>query len=1190
MKIYFMGKLLPFHPYVRRPPAALNQVPYAIFKTLFKRNFKMPIRPFLQLAFKRICLIALCLFVLIPLTQTNKAFGQDLSKLISVDVTDKPLKDVLTIIGKKAKVGIIYSNVSGNLNAKLSLHETNQPLKKVLTDLLVPLDLDFDIIGNRIVIKSKIINTEKRDLSSQNSSPTDGRNLKLVHGTIISAETKLPLNGASIYLDNKIIAQTDPSGVFYFRTSDTTGTFRIVFIGYASQEISFDQRKTGPFNITLIPDQTSLNEVVISTGYQNIPKERSSGSYDLIDNKLLNRNPGDNILNRLSGIASGLRFNGEANTNIATGSDSRFLGINIRGVSTLSGNVSRDPLIVVDNFPYEGNLSNINPNDVENITILKDAAAASIWGARSGNGVIVITTKKGRKNQKMSVEVNGTLTFQNKPNLYYDRNFLPSSDYIALETDLFKQGYFNTAINDVSYWTPVSPVVDLLAASQAGTISQADAAARINSLMNQDVRRDYEKYIYRKSVNQQYSIGMRGGSEQNAYTMSLGYVNNQNPLIRNGFNRLTVNAQNVYTPITNLSITTGLNYSRNVTALNNALNYGTGISVGGNIAGIYPYAQFADNDGNHLAITKDYRASYATKATSSGLLNWLYKPLDELGFGDNTTTVNDLVLNIAATYRFLKHWNINLQYQNENQQVGGRNYQNKDTYAARTLINQFTKLNPGASPTYQVPVGGILNLSNNQLIANNGRAQLNYDQTFDNKHEITGLAGAEIKQLQNIGYNRNLLGYDDEFGTAVQNLNYSDYVLINPSGYGVIPSPGGNIYGSTNRYLSYFANLAYTYDSKYTLTASGRKDGSNIFGVKTNDRVTPLWSIGATYDIAREKFYKIDWLPSLRLRASYGFNGNVYNGSAYVTGRYGASQITGATAILNLTAPNPELRWEKVKNINWGIDFGTINNRVTGTIEYYIKDGKDLIERIPLFSSSGFLAFNGNAASTTTKGFDITLNSKNITGKFQWITSLLFSTLKDKVVSYDQSLTNTSIQSVSGMPVVGRSIYGLYSYKWAGLDPTNGDPQGYLNGKISKDYTTIINNFNSDSLKYNGSLRPTVYGSIRNEFSYGPLSLSANIGFEFGYFFRRPSTSINAADIISATGSQNIDYQQRWKKPGDEALTNVPSVIYPSNNNRNTFYRYSSVLVDKADNIRLLDVRFAYVLDKNTLKTLPFKK
>ena len=1014
----------------------------------------------------------------------------------------------------------------------------------------------------------------------------------LLKGRVTDSVTNNSLYGATIKTKlNEGPAVTNNRGEFSLNVMKPSGILIVSYIGFQTIEVPYTSAGTDEVVIRLSESKSTLKEVtIVSNGYQTLPKEQVTGSIDQIDNALINRSTDPNILNRLNGITSGLRFNGLASNTVATGSGDRYLGINIRGVSTLNGNVSTDPLIVLDNFPYEGNISNINPNDIESITILKDAAAASIWGARSGNGVIVINTKKGRRYQKMTVDINSNVTVQNKSNLFYDRNFLNANDYINVESNLFKQGYFDSYLSDTQDAPPVSPVVDILSNQRNGVLSAADATAQINALRNNDVRNDYEKYIYRKAIQQQYSVGLRGGTNQNTYSLSIGYDNDQNGLVRNNFSRVTINALNTYSPIKNLEITTGINYSQNKTGLNNTLYYGNGISVGQPVAGIYPYAQFADANGGHLAVVKNYSSDYVNSAVGNGFLDWHYRPLDELNLADNYTKVNDLVLKADVKYKFASFLNAQVQYQNENQSVKNNRYQSKDTYAARDLINQFTIITPGASPTYQVPVGGILDLGDYNLLSNNFRGQLNFNQNFNEKNNISAIVGTEIRQLKNTGYTRRSYGYDDQFGTSNNALDFYDYFVTNPNGYSQIPTPDGTVTGTTNRFVSYFANAAYTYDSRYTLTLSGRKDGANIFGVKTNDKVTPLWSAGIGWDVYKESFYKVSWLPYLKARLSYGYNGNVYNGSAYVTGNYTTSPITGAPTILNLTAPNPNLSWEKVKNINAGIDFETKNRVLSGSIEYYVKSGRDLIENVPLATSTGFLSFYGNAASTSTKGFDVTLNSKNLNGTFKWSTTVLFSTLKDKVEEFNVNYDNTTLpgSQSGGFPAIGKSLYGIYSYKWAGLDPANGDPQGYLNGKISKDYTGILANFNPDSVKYNGSARPAIYGSIRNDLGYKNFSLSVNISYEFGYVFRRSSTSINYADIISSPYSQNIDYSQRWQQLGDEKLTNVPSVIYPSNVNRNTFYQYSSALVGNAANVRLQDIRLSYELTKANWKGLPF--
>ncbi|MGF7036912.1 SusC/RagA family TonB-linked outer membrane protein [Mucilaginibacter lappiensis] len=1014
-----------------------------------------------------------------------------------------------------------------------------------------------------------------------------------IYGVVLDSISSKPIIGATVkVINSKILTQTDASGKFSLSITADQSKLQISTIGFKSRMVEWEKSQNHSLQILLSSDLSVLKEVmVISTGYQSLSKERINGSVVQINNELLNRSTGANILDRLNGITSGLRFNGTNYGNIATGAGDRQLGINIRGESTLSSNVSRDPLIVLDNFPYEGNINNINPNDIESISVLKDAAAASIWGSRSGNGVIVITTKKGVKNKPLAIDFSANVTVRRKPNLFADRNYLPSNDYINVETALFKKGYFDSFLSDAQDQLPVSPVVDILDKERQGLISSSTANSQIDAFRQKDVRNDYTRYLYQNAVKQQYSLGLRGGSEHNSYTFSAGFDRNHDNLVRNGFDRLTINALNFYNPIKNLEITTGINYSDNTTALNNNLGYAGSLNVGGPITGIYPYAEFASASGTHLPIVKDYRAAYANNAVANGFTDWNYRPLDELNNADNTTKVNDLLLKASVKYNITNYLNAEAQYQNERQIVDTRNYQNSATYAARNFYNQFTIVDPATNvATYQAPKGGLLNLGNYELLSQNARLQINFHQLLAGSHEITALAGSEIRQLKSTGSSKSALGYDDQFGTAPSNLDYANYFPISPNGYANFPTPNDAVSGTLNRYVSYFANVTYSFNDKYALTLSGRKDGANIFGVKTNDRVTPLWSAGLGWEINKEAFYQIDWLPYLKGRFSYGYNGNVYNGSAYVTGNYGNSSLTGAQQIANLTAPNPELRWEKVKNINIGIDFSTKNNRISGTIEYYVKEGKDLVENIPLFTSTGFLSFYGNAASTKSRGFDITVNSKNLNGKLKWNTILLFSTLHDKVTKYDAPFTNISIQQggSQGIPSVGKSLYGIYSYKWFGLDPANGDPQGYLNGKISKDYTAIINNYKPDSLVYNGSARPTIFGSLRNEFSYWNIFFSANIGYEFGYVFRRGSTSISESDLISANYGQNVDYSTRWQKSGDEAHTNIPSVIYPSDPNRNTFYHYSQTLVSNAANIRILDLRVGYNLNKTNWRTMPF--
>lgn len=248
--------------------------------------------------------------------------------------------------------------------------------------------------------------------------------------------------------------------------------------------------------------------------------------------------------------------------------------------------------------------------------------------------------------------------------------------------------------------------------------------------------------------------------------------------------------------------------------------------------------------------------------------------------------------------------------------------------------------------------------------------------------------------------------------------------------------------------------------------------------------------------MSNEAFYNIKWLPFLKLRATYGYNGNVYNASAYLTFLTTlTNNLTGLRYALLGNPPNPELKWERVKNINLGIDFAIAGNRIEGTLELYKKQGLDLIQNTPLAPSTGFSTFKGNAASTMTNGIDLTLNTRNTVGEVKWQTNFLFSYLKDEITFLDNKYTAANlVTAVSQLNYrtppttlfasVGRSLFGVYSYKWGGLDATNGNPQGYLNGNISTDYLAILNSATPDNLIYHGSARPTIFGAIRNTISF----------------------------------------------------------------------------------------------------------
>ena len=1099
---------------------------------------------------------------------------------VTLSFRNKPLIEVLNEIKRQSGYELIYNSKHFSGNEKITVSIENEILQTALEKCLEGLPFTFHLIDKTIVITRMPGGVKEKIKVQRQKIIITGKVLDEKGNTLAGVNVKVKTT------DTKSV--TNEQGIFNIEVLEIGSILQFSFVGYQSLEHKVIDEN--PISITLIEEAGQLKEVgILSTGYQQLPKERATGSFVQIDNKLLNRKVSTNILERLDGISPGVFFNGTTSNRIATTVNNRNAGITVRGQNSFSTNTAQ-PLIVVDNFPYEGEINNINPNDIENITVLKDAAAASIWGARSGNGVIVITTKKGAKNQKIKVEFNSNVTIVNKPDLSYSPDFLNAGSYIEVEKILFDAGFFNSDISNKTARPTVSPGIELFAQLRSAK-TKADSSkilGDIESLKSNDVRQDYEKYIYRKAINQQYSLGVRGGGNDLAYSLSFGYDKNLNTLIENSFNRITINSTNTYTPIKNLDITASINYSQNNTIENNDFGYKQYSGVAPSKYNyIYPYARLVDDFGQPLSIDNGIRASYLDEMETKGFLDWHYRPLNDIRNNDYSTSISDLLFRLSAKYKILPQLNAEVLYQNEKQIIDRVDFKSLNAYYTRNLINKFSSLDPVTGKvTYVLPLGGIRNQGKYDWKAYNVRGQLNYDQEFD-KNEISGIAGIELRELANEGFTRLSYGYDDQFGTSVSALDYLTNYPVNPSGTARIPSLPSDISGFTNRYLSYFANAAYTYDKRYTLTLSGRKDGANIFGVNTNDRITPLWSTGIGWNISKESFYESMLVPFLRLRASYGFNGNVNrNGTAFLTGNYSVDPITGAKIITGATAPNPELRWEKIKNINIGIDFRSKDNIITGSIEGFYKKGFDLFQATALAPQTGFTSYTANAANSRSEGFDINIQSQNLNGKIGWNSSLLLSTLWDKVVKYDPPINANTIANYGF--VVGYPMYSVFSYKWAGLNSENGNPLGYLNGKVSEDYGAIRNNYNPDSLVYNGSARPAIFGALRNDFTYKGFSLSINITYKLGYVFRRNSVSLNYRDIL--TTRQNMDYNKRWQKPGDELVTIVPSLVYPNNSDRNNFYQYSDVLIEKGDHIRLQDIRLAYLFPRLSLLTTAIKQ
>lgn len=957
----------------------------------------------------------------------------------------------------------------------------------------------------------------------------------------------------------------DSLGRFKISLPVDTATLAVSFIGYQTRDVRVSRGKS--IEVVLDQDANQLDQVMVSIGYQKLPKERATGSFAQVDQQLFNRSVGPDVISRLADVTPGLIFNRGI---VKPGSQTN---ISIRGQSTIFAKA--DPLIVLDNFPYTGDLNAINPNDIESVTVLKDAAAASIWGAQSANGVIVITTKKASYEQPLRVSLNTNLTVSEKPDPFYLPK-MSSSQVIDMEQLLFSRGFYKTAENSPGK-PALTPVVELLIAARDGKITSQSANEQIDALRSVDVRNDYSKYLYRNSVSQQYAISAQGGGKASRFHLSAGYDKGLSSQVGNSSERVTVNANNDFTFLKGKAeLSTGIYFTRQH-LLDNAL----GLSYFNltSTSAVYPYASFTDESGKPAALNHYYRNSFLDDAASKGLLDWRFVPLDEMGYRNYQTRQLDYRINTGLRYKILPGLSAEGLFQYTASSSRNWRQQSQQSWTVRDLINRFT-IAAETGLVRPIPLGDMLDQSNSDMSGYLARAQINLDRAISEKHQLTAIVGAEIRDLGTKSNAWRLYGYDDALGSFQQVDYLSNFrSFVNPaSASNRIPQYGG-MTGLTDRFISYYANATYTFDGKYLISASGRKDMSNLFGVDANQRGVPLYSVGLGWNLHHEKFLHVKWLPYLKLRATYGYNGNIDRTlSAYTTAYYSpASQTaTGLPYSLIRNPPNPDLRWERVRMINFGLDFKTAAGRVSGSIEYYLKKGFDLIGDAPLAPQTGLTSYRGNTANTNGRGIDVLLTSNNFQGKFSWQTQFILSYASIKVSKYlpkSSNLRGDYVVSANGYPTQGRYLTGMYSLPSAGLDPENGDPRGWLDGQVSKNYAALLAVSDLNSLVYHGSSRPLVFGSLRNTVSWRNWSLSANVSYRLAYYVRLPS--VLYSQVLTGVTAHG-DFSRRWKQPGDELLTRVPSMPGSTNANRDLFYTGSQDLVERADHMRLQDLRLSY--------------
>lgn len=982
-----------------------------------------------------------------------------------------------------------------------------------------------------------------------------------LQGKIVEKGSAAAVSNASIQaMQSGDRVQTDRYGSFSIRISEMD-TLSVTMVGYQSQNIEV-RYSNEVLVITLSRQDMQLDEVeVVNTGYQKIDKWRATGAISTIDRTAYDVRFKYNALDAIEGLSSSINFDRRLN-----GNDNNRHTIQLRGIGSIFS--EQRPLIVVDNFPFEGDISDINPNDIDNIVLLKDAAAASIWGAQASNGVIVITTKKATPNTK-SINFSVSQGWQERHNLYYNRGVMSAKDFLEMEQILFDRGYYNSTETSPSRLA-LTPGVELMIERREGRIEQDVFDRRLAELALYDVRRDAAKYLYRNGWNQQYSFGVGASNDMVNTRVSVGYDDVAETIQGFGRNRFSLMANNEFK--WSKRLTTGLNIN-----LANRMSVDKGLRLERlrpAAKTIYPYARLVDDNGNPVPMIKDYRQSFIEESREDSLLDWRYVPLDDRDTYEERLQNTRLALDFFAGINIFSGLHLDIRYQYLSDQQQGRYQYDEDSYYVRNLVNQFTDANGNAV----FPYGAIRTDEKGSGIGHAGRLQLNFDKAVG-RHRVSAIAGSEIRQFVQDRKVAQVYGLDKEVLTYNNTLNYQTYYPLRPIGSGRIPTPTNTLNLKTDRFLSYYANGLYTFDNKYTLSSSVRWDASNLFGVKTNQKGVPLWSVGANWQVHEEDFMRDNPIfQSLKLKTSYGYNGNVNrSASAFATANYFSDYITNLPNATIDNPGNPQLRWEKIGIWNAGLDFVLRNNRVWGSIDGYRKVSKDVLGNYRLDPTSGFnRMYLINYANVKNSGVDVEIHAVPVQSALRWQTDVYLSKVSNEVTKYepfDGAVNSFYTAWINPVPIVGKPLYNVFGIPWHGLDGDTGAPLVPVEGELGMRYRDYLNGLEMDDLRYFGSAVPIWTGSWRNSITYKSLTLSATLSWKAGYYFTR--NSISYAELFSAHRGHQ-DFAERWKAPGDEQRTQVPSMPETSDAQRDLVYTQSELLVEKGDHIRLNDVQLAW--------------
>ncbi len=1019
---------------------------------------------------------------------------------------------------------------------------------------------------------------------------------------------------------------------------DGEQTLIFSYVGYNTARIPVNGQSV--INTTLQLDVTSIQEVVV-TGFYELPIDRATGSFSTLGEEELGKIVTPNLIDKLDGQLSGLdvrdgkifiRGQNTFNTGqldyeqIDNPAIPSPTGVLLADGSEFSYRTDpSQPLIVLDGFPYQGDINDINPNDIESINVLKDAASASIWGTKASNGVIVITRKKAaRKGTKVSFSSYATMNDQ--PG-FDDYGYVQPHEAFDFERYVLdslggrnstNEFFGNSALQDIYYKRDFT-----------GEITYPEAERMIQDLKRQSHYTRAQDAFLQKQFTQNYSIEIAHNAGKLSNIITADFNNNRPSFIGNKNNRLNVSLRGNY----EIADWFDIDYSYTNKFSSGENNSLAGIFTAGNLR---PYEKLMDANGNYLpmSLTRGRRflnssgfvgegvsaqtASYRTRDEyrALGYLPWHWNALEEQNNNDITNTGRLDIMQVQANLKLPKGFRFSSQLQYQPERNEKDIYYNERSYFARNEVNFYTStqlVSGRQSFNYGIPLGKGYNQSvNTNTTGLNFRNTLFFDKLFDDIHDISVQAGTDFSQVDTDYKTRTLYGYDPVSGNHGNALiNFRDLILD------FNEESGDYTFNGTPRRLSSFANhdgfnkqrdlglfavLGYDYNSRYNITASGRVDKSNLTINSAGNNFN--WSVGAGWTISNENFFQplSEVFKLARLRSSFGYTGNVDRSA--VDFLFGIPNYNPSWNLDHLVVPNgsnPRLKMERTRNFNAGLDLHTATNRGRLIFDIYNNLSSDLIvnqRTDPTFK--GFTSGRLNNGEISNTGIDFKLDYDIIQKQdFVWNSVLNFGHNKSEVKKYsiDESPRFYRLLLNGAAKVPGYEVNSIFSYDFAGID-ANGNPTININDQpistnVQDDGGNGVYGYNIiklTDLVHGGTLVPKNYGGWFNTLKYKNVQLSFNINYELGHKMRMPYSSIYFEDYLNKIPRKDIfeNFGQKNYKSG----SNIPRLISSNyrndpyyttlfeNSNHQQWATYASNRIINADNIRLRYVNASYELPK----------